>query len=276
MAAVTTERLVAMAYELAGWDNAPPDWLVFQPGTRISHILFGLEIGPADLLMARQLGYHAVISYEPVGYVGPAGPRMSRHIERMVVAGVPRDEAIAASTPGALAHRAAMQARNYDHAPSVARMLEIPFLTVYEPLAEVGRRLLQERIDQRLGEISAPTLADVRDAALALPSFAQARVTPQPVLGEWTAPAGKVAVLDSDWGPPSREEVSAYFKHGIRTLCCVDYPLADALALSQEGYTGSILTLGRIAAESVGVLPYVTRLRDEGIEVATFAGVLGV
>ncbi len=62
MAAVTTERLIAIAYELAGWTDTPPDWMVYQPGTRISSVLVGLDVGPADLFMARQLGYHAVVS----------------------------------------------------------------------------------------------------------------------------------------------------------------------------------------------------------------------
>jgi hypothetical protein len=275
MAAVTTERLIAIAYELAGWTDTPPDWMVYQPGTRISSVLVGLDVGPADLFMARQLGYHAVVSYRPAGYAGPVGPRMARRIERMVAAGLPRAAAIEVSRPRALAVRAESQAHNYDYAPSVARMLETPFVTVYDPLAEVWRRILQQRLDEHVSGLSAPTLADLRDAVMVLQSFAQARTEPHPALGDWSAPAGKTLVLDGAWGVPTLDETRAYFAHGVTTLCCADYPHADALSLAREGAQGNILTLGRIAAESVGVLPFIERLRADGVEVVTFAGVLG-
>lgn len=274
MAAVTTERLVALAYELAGWDELPPDWMVYQPGTRISHILFGLEVGPADLFMARQLGYHAVVSYEPVGYSGPSGSHMAQRVKRMEAVGIPHDKAMEVCAASARARVIAEQSRNYDHAPSVARLLEIPFVTVYEPLAELGRSVMQERIDQRLGQLSAHTLADVRDAVMTLPSFTKARAAPHPVIGGWTSPAGRV-VVDHARDPLTPDEVFAYFSHGIDTLCAVEAPSSDALALVRERDAGNVISLGRIAGESAGALPYIERLRAEGIEVTAFAGVLG-
>ena len=274
MAAMTTERLVAIAYEIAGWSDEPPDWMVYQPGTRISHILFGLEIGPADLFMARQLGYHAVVCVEPAGYSGPAGPRMSRHVSRLVAAGLSREDAVAASSATAREQRAADQSRNYDHAPSVARLLEMPFLTVFDPLAEVGRATLQARIDEHLAGTQAPALADVRDAVMTLPSFAQARTAPQLMPGEWTDPAGRTLALDYGWGLVSTDEVRAYFDHGVQTLCIPDAPSQETITQARE-QGRAILSLGRSATESVGALPYAQRLRDEGIEVTTFAGILG-
>lgn len=275
MAAVTTEGLVALAYELAGWNATPPEWMVYQPGTRISHILFGLEVGPADLFMARQLGYHAVVSYEPAGYAGPHGPRMARHVERMVAAGVPRAEAIQASGATASVQLSHAQSRNYDHAPSVARLLEMPFVSVFEPLAEVSRTTVQSRIDERLSRLSAPTLADVRDAALSLPSFAQARTAPLALAGEWMAPAGRVVVLDHAWGPLLADEARAYLAHGVGTLCTLDSPSGAVIALAQEHRLANVLCLGRIAGESAGALPFIERLRAEGVEVTQFAGALG-
>jgi hypothetical protein len=249
--------------------------MVYQPGARISHVLFGLEIGPADLFMARQLGYHAVVSYTAAGYEGPAGQRMARHVERMMAAGVPRADAIEASGASVRIHTAQALARNYDHAPSVARLLEMPFVTVFEPLAEVSRQVIQERIDEYLSGLAAPTLATVRDAVLTLPSFAPARTAPYPLAGEWTAPAGKTLVLGQTWSPLSVDEARAYFAAGIDTLCSVDAPTPDAVGPVQES-GGNLLSLGRIAGESAGASPFIVRLRDEGIEVTAFAGVLGV
>ena len=52
MAAVTTERLMAIALELAGWDAIPADSAIYYPGTRISHVLIGIDAGTAELFMA--------------------------------------------------------------------------------------------------------------------------------------------------------------------------------------------------------------------------------
>ena len=47
MAAVTTEHLMHVALEMAGWDAIPGDCAIYNPGTRISHLLMGIDVfGP--------------------------------------------------------------------------------------------------------------------------------------------------------------------------------------------------------------------------------------
>ncbi|HKT39131.1 MAG TPA: hypothetical protein VJR48_12225 [Ktedonobacterales bacterium] len=277
MAAVTTERLMQIALELAGWDIdvTPGDCAIYYPGTRISHVLMGIDVGAAELFMARQLGYHAVIAHHPAGYAGPFWDVYHLHVGQMVASGVPQDvaeEAVAARIEG---FKAASQRENYDHAASVARLLEIPFLNIHSPLDEVGRRIMQRTVDEQLTRNPSSTVADVRDALLQLPEYAAARTRMQNPLGDWGAPAGKVVVSHGAYTNGGYPVARAYLTHGVDTICCIHFPLEDAQRLASEGVRGNILVMGHIAGDSVGINPYIAQLRESGLEVTTFSGVIG-
>src|SRR5690242_15417544 len=275
MAAVNTEHLMQVALDMAGWDATPGDCAIYYPGGRISHVLMGIDVGAAELFMARQLGYHAVIAHHPAGYVGPFWDDYHLHVDQMVAAGVPRDVAEAAVAARIEGFQAASQRENYDHAASVARLLEIPFLNIHSPLDEVGRRIMQRTVDEQLARKPDSTVADVRDALRQLPEYAAARTQMQNPLGRWNAPAGKVVVSHGAYTNGGYHVARAYLTHGVSTVCCIHFPLEDAQRLASEGVRGNILVMGHIAGDSVGINPYVARLRDSGLEVTTFSGIIG-
>ena len=275
MTAVTTERLMQLALDLVGWNEIPPDSAIYYPGARISHVLMGIDVGTAELLMARQLGFHAVIAHHPGGFTGPTWEVYRYHVRQMVAAGVPEDqaEAAVAGRVGDLQARAQMQ--NYDHTASVARMLEIPFLNIHAPLDELGRRIMQETIDARLAQQPEATVRDVRDALLELPAYRASKMEMLTALGDWDAPAGRVAVSHGAYTNGGYQVARAYFLNGVKTVCCIHFPPEDARRLASEGIQGNLLVMGHIGGDSVGILPYVARLREEGLEVQTFSGIIG-
>ena len=264
-----------IALEMAGMDGIPGDCAIYYPGTRINHILMGIDVGAAELFMARQLGYSAVIAHHPAGYAGPYWEVYRWHVRQMVGAGVPVDVAEAAVAARVTALEAAAQRENYDHVASVARLLEMPFLNIHSPLDEVGRTIMQRALDERLATRPSATIADLRDALLALPEFAAARTEMQVPLGRWDAPAGRTMVSHGAYTNGGYHVARAYLTHGVDTVCCIHFPLEDAQRLAQEGVRGNILVMGHIAGDSVGINPYVARLRAGGLEVATFSGIIG-
>lgn len=275
MTAVTTARLMEIALEMAGWDSIPGDCAIYYPGSRIGHLLLGIDVGAAELFMARQLGYHAVVAHHPAGYAGPFWEVYRLHVGQMVAEGVPRDVAEVAVAERIAGFEAASQRENYDHVASVARLLETPFLNIHSPLDEVGRRIMQATVDAALAANPAATVADLRDALLRLPEFAAARTRMQVALGSWDAPAGRVVVSHGAYTNGGYHVARAYLTHGIDTVCCIHFPREDAQRLAAEGVRGNILVMGHIAGDSVGINPYVARLRADGLEVTTFSGVIG-
>jgi hypothetical protein len=264
-----------VALDMVGWDATPGDCAIYYPGGRISHVLMGIDAGAAELFMARQLGYHAVLAHHPAGYAGPFWDVYRLHVGQMVAAGVPADVAEQAVAARIAGFQAASQRENYDHAASVARLLEMPFLNIHSPLDEVGRRIMQQTVDEQLARKPDSTVADVRDALLRLPEYAAARTRMQNPLGRWDAPAGKVVVSHGAYTNGGYPVARAYLTHGVQTVCCIHFPLEDAQRLASEGIEGNILVMGHIAGDSVGINPFVARLRDSGLEVTTFSGIIG-
>jgi hypothetical protein len=274
MAAVTTERLLGIALELAGWDEAPGAFEVVHPGTRISHVLVGLEVGTAELFMARQLGYHAVVALSPCGTAGALARSWERERERMMLAGVPPHEAEWAVARARAHHELDALDENYDRSASVARLLEMPFVTVGSPLDEVAQRTVARTVDEALARQADATLADLRDALHVLPEYAVAQTEIALALGAWPSRPGKVAVLANAYARSEAEVIQTYLAHGVETVCCASLASSAARRLRESGARGSVLVLGRVATASVGASSYIARLRAEGIEVTPSAGIL--
>jgi hypothetical protein len=275
MTAVTTEQLMQLALDLVGWKDIPPDSAIYHPGARISHVLMGIDAGAGELFMARQLGFHAVIAHHPAGYTGPTWEVYRSHVTQMVAAGVPTEQAEAAVERRVRELQARAQTQNYDHVPSVAKMLKMPFLNIHAPLDELGRRLMQAQIDARLARQPGATVRDVRDALLEMPAYRASKTAMLVALGDWEAPAGRVVVSHGAYTNGGYHVARAYFLNGVNTMCCIHFPTEDAQRLANEGIKGNLLVMGHIAGDSVGILPYVARLREEGLEVQTFSGIIG-
>ncbi len=275
MAAVTTERLMRIALEMAGMTEMPPDSRVEYAGTRISHILFGVDVGPAELFMARQLGFHAVIAQRPYAVPAEAWRLYDWHRDTLVRLGVSSVDAIAAIQQGILRLRGMALNANQDMMPSVARLAETPLVTIASPLDMLARNRIQQLADDLTAAKPEATVGELRDALLALPEYAVAPAKPWLIGGNDDTPLGRVLVLPGGPADPNLQIVDAYAAAGITTLVS---PEAFGYALQSAEYsTGKgirVLLTGRIATASLGANPYIARLRAEGLEVHTFAGVL--
>jgi len=88
---MNTDDLMQLALDLIGWESLPADSAVYVPGNDLRRVLMGLDIGTAELLMARQMGYDAVIAHHPVGLPHRVWPVYLRHVDLMTAAGVPEE-----------------------------------------------------------------------------------------------------------------------------------------------------------------------------------------
>lgn len=275
MAAVTTERLLTLALELAGWESTPADSGVGNQGKAINHIFIGLEVRAAELLLARQLGYHAVVACQPVGVAGARWEVYRRHADFLTQLGMARDEAEEIVAPGVERLRLAAAQEYGEHLASIARLLDTPFVTIHSPLQEVGRARIQRVADELTGQRRDASLGDLRDALLGLPEFGAAGQTLFPVLGDWSTRAGRIFVAHGAYAAPDARVAAAYLRY-VDTLLCADVAQEDVEALRERGTSGNVLVLGRGATESAGVASYVARLRAEGLEVTPTAGIVGI
>jgi hypothetical protein len=270
---MNTDDLMHLALDLVGWESVPADSAVYVPGENLHRVLLGLDIGTAELLMARQLAYDAVIAHHPVGLPHRVWPVYQRHVELMTAAGVPEEAARAAIQPELQALQVEGQARNYEQVPQAARRLGMPFLNIHCPLDELGRRVMQGTVDELLAAQPGASLAAVAEALADLPAARRAETDVAIRLGEPEAPAGKVLVSHAAYTNGGHRVASTCFRHGIDTVIYIHISSADLERLQADG-RGQLIVTGHIVGDAFGIAPYVGALRGRGLQVDVLSRVL--
>lgn len=258
-----------IALEMAGLSEIPADSAIYVEGSGLRRVLMGIDMGVAELVLAKQLGYEAVIAHHPQPAILSFPKILDLHIHQMVQAGVPEPVAIKAvqGLQEALEYR--YHSGNYDHAPSVARLLGMPYLSIHNPLDELGRRIMDEAIQTRLTPEA--TVGDVVDALLTLPEFQAAPTRPLIAVGEPGNPAGKVVVAHGAGTNGGYEVANAYFEHGVKTVVYIHCDISHVRRLRQEG-KGNLIISGHMVSDLVGINPFVRELERRGLRVDRVSG----
>ena len=274
MAGLSTDDIMGIALEMAGMHNPPADSAIYVEGAELTKVMFGIDIGAAELLLARQLGCDGVIAHHPAGGTAKLNfPEvLTRHVELMVEHGVPTTTARDAIQ--SLMTRALLraQAENFDHVPSAARLLEMPFLNVHLPLDEVGRRMMGETIEKHVeGLDHSPSVQDAIDALRTMPEFANALTRIMVPVGAVDRPLGRIAIVHGAGTNGGYPVARAYFQSGVDTVLYIHVAPDDAQRLRSET-SGNLIVSGHIASDMVGINPFVAKLEERGIEVIRMSG----
>lgn len=270
---MNTTELMQIALDLVGFETIPEDSAIYVPGEDIRRVLFGLDIGTAELLMAGSLGYDAVIAHHPVGLPHRAWRVFERHVALLMGAGIPEATARAAIAPKLATLRLNGMVTNYEQVPLAARRLGMPFLNVHAPLDELGRRVMQSAVDVLL--LSAPdaTLRDVTTVLGMLPAAQRAAVPIEVLLGDANARAGRVLVCHGAYTNGGDGVARACFEHGIDTVVYIHIAPGDLESLRRDG-RGQLIVTGHILGDAFGIEPYISALRSHGLEVDVLSDIL--
>lgn len=271
---MNTQQIMDLAHELAGVSTPLSDSAIYVPAENVRKALFGIDLGPAELLIAKQLGYDLAISHHPLDTLLDAWRVYGRHVDIMVANGVPQDVAQAAVADRMEMMRVRSQAANYDHVPSVAKLLSQPYMNIHGPCDEMGRQRLQAAIDGILATDPGISLGRLAEhLAGAIPEFALAKTTVQPVVGDPDSPAGRVVVAHGAYTNGGYKVAKAYYDHGIQTVVYIHVLPDDLVRLRQEA-RGNLLVTGHTVSDAIGINPLIDALQDRGIEVTAFSGIV--
>lgn len=270
---MNTDEIMELALKLAGFKEIPEDSAIYVSG-KVRHVLFGIDAGVPELLLAKQLGCDAVIAHHPQGQTAVISFHQvfRRHIQQMVTAGVPREEAERTARRKLEELEVQAHTRNYSHAVDVAKLLKMPYMNIHTPLDEVGRKTMHEKIDSRMKEDS-----KVQDAIAALKELTEFKnaVTEVKIrLGKAENPAGKVVVSHGAGTNGGYEIAKTYFEHGIGTVVYIHISPGDLMKLKAEK-RGNLIVTGHIASDSVGINPLIHELEKRNVSVTKIGIVPG-
>jgi putative NIF3 family GTP cyclohydrolase 1 type 2 len=255
-----------LALQLAGLKEIPEDTAIHVGGSNIKKVLFGIDAGVPELLLAKQLGYDAVIAHHPPG--GTAAVYFhrvfKRQIRQMVSVGIPKKEAEQAIEKKFADLEVEEHTRNYGHAVDVAKLLKMPYVNIHTPLDEVGRRIMSEQISRRTDQNS--TVQEVVSVLNELPEFNNAVTKIKIRLGKPENPAGKVVVSHGAGTNGGYYVASTYFRHGVETIVYIHISPYDLEKLKADG-KGNLIVTGHIASDSVGINPFICELEKRSISV---------
>jgi hypothetical protein len=269
---LSTGQIMEVALEMAGFEGMPSDCAIYVSGSNIRRLLFGIDIESAELHIASQLGYDAAVAHHPTGCLPGSWPVFYRHVGQMVAAGVPKDVAEAVAEETAVRLRRMDMLSNYDHVPSVARLLGLPYLNIHSPLDEIGRQRIQGEINACLLEHPRCTLRELIVYLKEMPEFASASTEPEVVLGSPDAAAGKAVLSHAALDNGGFGVADAYFEYGVDTVVYIHLDEPELQKLRAVG-RGQIIVLGHTASDAAGINPFLDVLEQAGIEVTRISGV---
>jgi len=263
---MNTTQLMQIALDMVDMTEIPGDSAIYVDGEDINRILFAVDLGVPELLLAHQLGYDCALAHHPQG--GRALVKyhevLWKQKDQLVQAGVPEDIATEAATPLIESKKIACHSRNLYHAPSVAHTLGMPYLNIHNPLDELGRRIMDETI--QVGLTPHSTVGDVVDSLMSLDEFRNASTDILVPLGDRNNRAGTVMVAHGAGTNGGYSVAKAYFDHGVDTLIYIHISPQDLKKLIEYG-KGNLIISGHISSDMVGINPYLKKLRERGLTV---------
>ncbi len=261
---IDTQQIMRASLRLAGFKSVPADSEVHVKGRRIRKALVAIDVGVAELLLARDLGCDAVIAHHPAG--GSAkleGYKVFlRHIDQLREAEVPEYAAKQAIEPKLRALELQHHPDNYDQTPSAAKKLRMPLVSIHSPCDEIGRKMIQRSLK---GVDENSTVRDVVNRIGRFPEFRKAVSKIEVRLGSPKNKAGKIAISHAAYTNGGYEIAKTYFQNGVGTLSYIHIAEADLTKLASEP-SGNLIVLGHIASDWLGVNRLLNELEKKGLE----------
>jgi len=201
----------------------------------------------------------------------------AKHASILTSHGVPKEAADAAVREMQEEREPRVHAENYDHLPSMARMIGIGLMCIHNPCDEIGRRLMDEALRAQLPE--KPRVRDAVAVLESMPEFRSALTHIVVRMGTTDHPLGKWAVHHGAGTNGGVPVARAAFDHGIDTVFYIHID-AGALrrlweAYGREGPRNLVVT-GHVASDSIGINVLVRELRARGLRVDTYSGIVDV
>jgi putative NIF3 family GTP cyclohydrolase 1 type 2 len=263
MAGVDTGKIMQAGLDLAGWKKMPADSMVHVRGAGIRKVMIAVNVGTAELLLARSLGCDAVIAHHPLGVAAINFYKVfDRHVDYMVDHGVPKD--VARQAVDKLKERVETRthADIYNDVIGVARIMKMPLVNIHQPCDEYMRKTILEKIESGRTE----RVSDIVRSVGEIPEFRHAATKVRVRYGSEKNRAGHWALVIAAGTNGGYPVAKAYFEHGVDTVIYLHVDYGDLTKMKEDRLKGNLVVLGHLAGDSLGLNALADRLEGLGVE----------
>lgn len=272
---MTLQKLLDEALQLAKLSEQPQDTGILHEGKEVKRVLMGIDMETPELILAKELGFDAVVSHHPHGGSPTVdfSKVMNVQIDKMVEFGVPINRAQKALKKKQLSVDIGSHVSNYDRVGSAAKLLDMPYMNIHLPADLISERTIQTHLDEQFGNSPKTKLGDIIRSLKALPYYEDVLAGPVIRVGSENDFAGKIAVLFAGGTNGGADVYKAYFDCGVGTIVAMHMPEDVKKAVEEQGY-GNVIVAGHMASDSIGLNVIIEHWRSLGVEVVKMAGIL--
>lgn len=238
----------------------------------IKKILVGIDVGPEEILIAKELGdIDLVLAHHPIGK-GLAQLADVMHLQADVCNyyGVPINVA-----EGLMRERISEVARgvnssNHQRTADAAKLLNINLMNSHTPCDNLAAKFLKDLIEEKNPE----TVGEVISILKEIPEYKEAMkigVGPKIFAGSAENRCGRVAMSEITGGTEGSPKLyEKLAQAGVGTV--VGMHISEEHKKEAESAHVNIVIAGHISSDSLGVNLFVDELEKQGIEIVPCSG----
>lgn len=275
---LNTNEMVKIALDLVGYSELPIDSELTVPGENISRVLAGIDMGTAEIMLAKQLGYDCVFRHHNlVPRLGRLGELVAEdHFKKMMKNGVPINVAQKVMEHRKREVEIMFHGSNFSSASQCAQLLGMPFVGLHTPADLLGERTVEKKIAEVYAAVENPTVGELLDAIMEIREFREAPEGQRPNIwvGARESFAGRAVVEFSGGLASELDELKAMIDAGVGTFITMhmDGNIVKAL---QEDNRCNVIVCGHMASDSIGMNIILDEWeRVGGIETTRIGGIV--
>lgn len=244
--------------------------------TEVEKVLVGIDIDPAELLIADKLGdIDLVISHHPRGKaLAGLDEVMKMQADILASYGVPINIAEGLLKKKMKEVGRGVSAANHNRSVDAAKLLDLPFMCTHTAADNLVADFLQKKVEQ--GNFK--YVKEVLEMLKKIPEYKRAidiKAGPQLFSGSKNNRAGKIAITEITGGTEGNPEIyERLAQAGVGTI--IGMHMSEEHTKKAKNAHINAVIAGHMASDSIGMNLLLDELEKEGIEIIATSGLFRV
>lgn len=242
----------------------------------VKKVMAGIDIEPAEILMAHELGdIDLVIAHHPIGKgLAHLADVMDLQCDVLNYYGVPINIAEGLMRERISEVSRGVNSANHDRTKDAARLMKINLMNSHTPCDNLAAKFLKDYVEARNPE----RVGELIDILKEIPEYKEAiknGVGPKIFVGNSDNRCGKIAMSEITGGTEGSPKLYEKMANsGIGTV--VGMHISEGHKREAESANINIVIAGHISSDSLGVNLFLDELERNGIEIVPCSGLIRV